>query len=93
LRFGVEWALFLSDSRSRCVMLFEDWFPGDSRFMIVEEIHQRDTWNDTLRALPCAHVLQSWEWGEFKRATTGWQPTGWPSGGMRPERSWLWPRC
>jgi peptidoglycan pentaglycine glycine transferase (the first glycine) len=43
--------------------------------MIVEEIQQRDTWNDTLRTLPCAHVLQSWEWGEFKRATTGWQPT------------------
>jgi lipid II:glycine glycyltransferase (peptidoglycan interpeptide bridge formation enzyme) len=31
-------------------------------------------WNAALRALPCAHVLQTWEWGEFKRATTGWQP-------------------
>lgn len=31
-------------------------------------------WNDTLRSLPYAHVLQTWEWGEFKRATTGWQP-------------------
>jgi lipid II:glycine glycyltransferase (peptidoglycan interpeptide bridge formation enzyme) len=31
-------------------------------------------WNAALRALPCAHVLQTWEWGEFKRRTTGWQP-------------------
>ncbi len=31
-------------------------------------------WNDILRALPYAHVLQTWEWGEFKRVTTGWQP-------------------
>jgi len=27
-----------------------------------------------LRALPYAHILQTWEWGEFKRVTTGWQP-------------------
>ena len=27
-----------------------------------------------LRTLPYAHVLQTWEWGEFKRITTGWQP-------------------
>jgi lipid II:glycine glycyltransferase (peptidoglycan interpeptide bridge formation enzyme) len=32
------------------------------------------TWNAALRALPYAHVLQTWEWGEFKRVTTGWQP-------------------
>jgi len=31
-------------------------------------------WNAALAALPYAHVLQSWEWGEFKRVTTGWQP-------------------
>ena len=31
-------------------------------------------WNTNLRTLPNAHVLQTWEWGEFKRATTGWQP-------------------
>jgi peptidoglycan pentaglycine glycine transferase (the first glycine) len=31
-------------------------------------------WNAALRALPYAHVLQTWEWGEFKRDTTGWQP-------------------
>ncbi|MBL8147309.1 MAG: peptidoglycan bridge formation glycyltransferase FemA/FemB family protein, partial [Anaerolineae bacterium] len=33
-----------------------------------------DDWNAVLRTLPYAHVLQTWEWGEFKRATTGWQP-------------------
>ncbi|MBE0690018.1 MAG: peptidoglycan bridge formation glycyltransferase FemA/FemB family protein, partial [Anaerolineae bacterium] len=27
-----------------------------------------------MRDLPYAHVLQTWEWGEFKRRTTGWQP-------------------
>lgn len=37
-------------------------------------IAERETWNNALRALPYAHVLQTWEWGEFKRATTGWQP-------------------
>lgn len=31
-------------------------------------------WNNALRALPYAHVLQTWEWGEFKRVTTGWEP-------------------
>jgi len=33
-----------------------------------------DTWNDTLRALPVAHILQTWEWGEFKQRETGWMP-------------------
>ncbi|MFN8372014.1 MAG: peptidoglycan bridge formation glycyltransferase FemA/FemB family protein [Anaerolineae bacterium] len=40
----------------------------------VELISQRDLWNDTLRTLPFAHILQSWEWGEFKHKTTGWLP-------------------
>jgi lipid II:glycine glycyltransferase (peptidoglycan interpeptide bridge formation enzyme) len=40
----------------------------------VEVITARDVWNDALRHLPYAHVLQTWEWGEFKRITTGWQP-------------------
>jgi len=31
-------------------------------------------WNTTLAALPAAHILQTWEWGEFKRVTTGWIP-------------------
>ncbi len=42
--------------------------------LTVTLITNRDQWNDSLRALPYAHVLQTWEWGEFKRATTGWQP-------------------
>lgn len=37
-------------------------------------ITERDAWNTAVAALPCAHVLQTWEWGEFKRATTGWAP-------------------
>jgi lipid II:glycine glycyltransferase (peptidoglycan interpeptide bridge formation enzyme) len=40
----------------------------------VSTITDRATWNSALRALPYAHILQTWEWGEFKRATTGWQP-------------------
>lgn len=43
--------------------------------MRVDNILDRDTWNDTLRKLPYAHILQSWEWGDFKHITTGWQPT------------------
>ncbi len=40
----------------------------------VETITDRQRWNDALRSLPYAHILQTWEWGEFKRVTTGWQP-------------------
>lgn len=32
------------------------------------------TWNATLALMPYAHVLQTWEWGEFKAGTTGWKP-------------------
>ncbi|KAB2866025.1 MAG: peptidoglycan bridge formation glycyltransferase FemA/FemB family protein [Anaerolineae bacterium] len=31
-------------------------------------------WNTRLQTLPKAHILQSWEWGEFKHRTTGWTP-------------------
>ncbi len=34
----------------------------------------QESWNTALSQLPYAHILQTWEWGEFKRATTGWQP-------------------
>ncbi len=36
-------------------------------------VDNRDTWNASLALMPYAHVLQTWEWGEFKAATTGWQ--------------------
>ncbi len=32
------------------------------------------TWDDTIRRLPYAHLLQTEEWGEFKRRSTGWTP-------------------
>jgi lipid II:glycine glycyltransferase (peptidoglycan interpeptide bridge formation enzyme) len=31
-------------------------------------------WNQLIRTLPGAHALQSAEWGEFKRRSTGWTP-------------------
>lgn len=34
----------------------------------------RSEWNAALEQLPQAHVLQTWEWGEFK-SRYGWQPT------------------
>ncbi len=40
----------------------------------IQTIADRDTWNALLRPLPCANILQTWEWGEFKRRTTGWTP-------------------
>ncbi|NDJ54109.1 MAG: peptidoglycan bridge formation glycyltransferase FemA/FemB family protein [Chloroflexi bacterium] len=39
----------------------------------VAAIQEREQWNATLAQLPYAHVLQTWEWGAFKAATTGWQ--------------------
>jgi len=43
--------------------------------LTVAEIGDRQSWNDRLSELPCAHVLQTWDWGAFKQATGGWQPT------------------
>lgn len=40
----------------------------------AQTITDRDTWNATLALMPYAHILQTWEWGEFKAATTGWRP-------------------
>lgn len=42
--------------------------------MDVRLITDPRQWNDTLRTLPYAHILQSWEWGDFKARQTGWQP-------------------
>jgi peptidoglycan pentaglycine glycine transferase (the first glycine) len=32
-----------------------------------------EEWNSAAASLPGAHILQSWEWGQFK-AISGWQP-------------------
>ncbi len=37
-------------------------------------ISDAQVWNSHLQSLPKAHILQSWEWGEFKYRTTGWTP-------------------
>jgi lipid II:glycine glycyltransferase (peptidoglycan interpeptide bridge formation enzyme) len=37
-------------------------------------IQSRQEWNTALSTFAHAHILQTWEWGEFKRVTTGWQP-------------------
>jgi len=43
---------------------------------MAEEVTCADPahWNHALESLPYSHVLQTWEWGEFKRETVGWQP-------------------
>lgn len=43
----------------------------------IETITDKNTWNTELAKLPYAHVLQTWEWGEFKYETTGWIPHRW----------------
>lgn len=42
--------------------------------LTVQTITDRAAWNAALRPLPRSHILQTWEWGAFKQATTGWQP-------------------
>lgn len=42
--------------------------------LTLNTILDHAAWNRALAALPLAHALQTWEWGEFKRVTTGWQP-------------------
>ena len=41
--------------------------------MRVTEVTERDLWNEALLELPYNHVLQSYEWGQFK-AKYGWTP-------------------
>lgn len=42
--------------------------------MQIIQIKSRDEWNSRVSSPPTAHILQSWEWGEFKARTTGWTP-------------------
>jgi len=37
-------------------------------------VTSRETWNAALASLPLAHVLQTWEWGQFK-SRHGWAPS------------------
>ncbi|MYD39253.1 MAG: peptidoglycan bridge formation glycyltransferase FemA/FemB family protein [Chloroflexi bacterium] len=48
---------------------------ADSHLLKTREIGDRQRWNDLLRELPYAHVLQTWDWAAFKQTTGGWQPT------------------
>jgi peptidoglycan pentaglycine glycine transferase (the first glycine) len=41
--------------------------------MSLAMIATPETWNTALASLPLAHVLQTWEWGQFK-ARHGWRP-------------------
>ncbi len=45
--------------------------------LTIETITNKHQWNSELAKLPYAHVLQTWEWGEFKQETTGWIPYRW----------------
>jgi peptidoglycan pentaglycine glycine transferase (the first glycine) len=38
------------------------------------QVNNAQDWNSQLRSLPAAHILQTWQWGEFKASTTGWTP-------------------
>jgi len=40
----------------------------------LELVEDRERWNEAVAGLPNAHVLQSYEWGEFK-GRHGWQPS------------------
>jgi len=41
--------------------------------MKLATVTSGETWNTALAALPLAHVLQTWEWGQFK-SRHGWAP-------------------
>lgn len=42
--------------------------------LTITTIDTREAWNAAAERFPSAHILQSWEWGEFKHLTTGWKP-------------------
>ena len=41
--------------------------------MDIREVADRIEWNAALASLPARHVLQTWEWGQFK-SRWGWSP-------------------
>src|SRR5512147_2055024 len=41
--------------------------------MTLQLVTDATRWNTTLTTLPYRHVLQSWEWGQFK-SRWGWSP-------------------
>ena len=41
--------------------------------MHPREVTDRTEWNSALQSLPLCHVLQTWEWGQFK-SRWGWSP-------------------
>jgi peptidoglycan pentaglycine glycine transferase (the first glycine) len=45
--------------------------------LTVRTITQKSEWNRTLATFDTAHILQTWEWGDFKQSTTGWTPLRW----------------
>ena len=51
---------------------------GDTRVkqrrLELVQVEDRERWNEAVARLPCAHVLQSYEWGVFK-SRHGWQPS------------------
>lgn len=40
----------------------------------TRQVTDRSTWDTALAPLPQSHVLQTWDWGDFK-SRWGWQPT------------------
>jgi lipid II:glycine glycyltransferase (peptidoglycan interpeptide bridge formation enzyme) len=41
--------------------------------MHIREVNDRTEWNSVLASLSTSHILQSWEWGQFK-SRWGWTP-------------------
>lgn len=47
--------------------------PAAQRNQSPAAVWTAETWNAAISALPCPHILQAWEWAQFK-AGYGWQP-------------------
>ncbi|MFC2030201.1 lipid II:glycine glycyltransferase FemX [Chloroflexota bacterium] len=48
--------------------------PPEAGALVCREVAEAGEWDELLRALPDAHILQSWTWGQFK-ARHGWSAT------------------